>query len=140
MFTEGTVTGKMTTLDVALRVGIVVGALTTAVIHYSLGSTLFLLNAIGFAVLAIALVAPLAIAERFEWLTRLALLGFTAATIVGWVLFGARYETAYIATGTEVLMVALLGAEIVRAGGIRAIVDEARALFGGLRRAAGLSH
>jgi len=73
-----------------VRTGIVGLALATAAIHASLGGMIFTLNAIGYTTLAMAMVLPGPFG-RYRWLIRLALAGFTAATIGGWVLFGARF-------------------------------------------------
>ena len=91
----------------ALRIGIVALTLATAYIHATLGSLLFTLNAIGYAVLAAALVLPGPVA-RGRWLVRLALIGLTGATIAGWVAFGARFPLAYLDKGIEVAMVLAL--------------------------------
>ena len=90
-----------------LRAGIVALTLATAAIHVTLGGTLFLMNAIGYAVLAIAMVLPGPVA-RLRWLTRYALIGFTAVTIVGWVMFGARFDLAYLDKGIEVALIGLV--------------------------------
>ena len=90
-----------------LRAAIVALTLATAAIHVTLGGTLFLMNAIGYAVLAIAMVLPGPVA-RIRWLTRYALIGFTAVTIVGWVMFGARFDLAYLDKGIEVALVGLV--------------------------------
>jgi hypothetical protein len=92
----------------ALRVAIAALTLGTAYIHYTLGGTLFLLNAVGYTVLAAALLVPGDLASRFRWMPRLALLGFTAMTIGGWVLFGARYDVAYLSKAIEVGIIGLL--------------------------------
>ena len=120
--------GHTETADLALRAA--VGALTiaTAAIHFSLGGLLFTLNGLAYATLAVALVAPLPIAGRYRWLVRLALLGFTALTIAGWVAFGARYDIAYMDKGIELLLIALLLADIRRADG--GIVESVRRLIG----------
>src|SRR5882724_1342098 len=69
---------------------VVVGlTLATAAIHASLGGMMFLANAVGYATLALAMVAPGPIGQ-IRWLVRLGLMGFTAMTIGGWLLFGAR--------------------------------------------------
>jgi len=81
--------------------------LATAAIHASLGGTLFLMNAIGYTALAIALVVPGPIG-RIRWLTRWALIGFTAVTIGGWLMFGARFDLAYLDKGIEIALIALL--------------------------------
>jgi hypothetical protein len=97
--------------DIALRAGIVALTLATAYIHSTLGGALFTLNAVGYVVLAAALVAPLAFFANIRWLTRLALIAYTASTVIGWYLMGPRYDTAYIAKGIELVLIALLVVE-----------------------------
>ena len=109
--------GSTDAVDVVLRVAVVALALSTAYIHSTLGGLLFTLNAVGYATLAVALVVPLAIADRFRVLARLTLLGFAASTIGGWVLFGARYDMGYIATGIEVVLIAVLMVDTYRVDG-----------------------
>ena len=92
---------------IILRLEIVTLTLATAAIHASLGGTLFLLNAIGYAVLAVALVLPGPVA-RIRWLVRPALIGFAAATIAGWLAIGARFDLAYLSKGIEVALIGLL--------------------------------
>ena len=70
--------------DVALRALIVGLALATGYIHSTLGGLLFTLNAVGYAVAAVAMVVPLALAVRFRWVVRLGLIGYAATTILGW--------------------------------------------------------
>ena len=119
---------SISVVDVALRAGIVGLTLATAFIHSTLGGLLFTLNAAGYLVLAAALVAPLPFFGHIRWLTRLALLGYTATTIGGWYLFGPRYDVAYLAKGIELLLMALLVVESYRSDG--SPVDVARRLFG----------
>jgi hypothetical protein len=115
-----------TPLIVALRIGIVALTLATAQIHASLGGMLFTLNAIGYSALAAAMVLPGPIAG-LRWLTRYALIGFTAATIAGWLAFGARFELAYIDKAIEVaLIVFLLVESWVIDGGPLAVARRAR--------------
>jgi hypothetical protein len=102
---------------IGLIVGVVLLTLSTSYIHSTLGGLLFTLNALGYAGLAIAMVVPIGLADRFRWLIRLALLGFTLATIGGWVLFGARYDVAYLSKAIEVVLVALLLVSIYRFDG-----------------------
>ncbi len=112
-----------TQLRIGLAVAIVVLSLTTSVIHYALGGfssltgLMFYGNALGYAALAGVFVAPIAIGRRFQWLTRLALLAFALATIIGWLLFGARYDMGYLATAVEVVLVGVLLADGVRVHG-----------------------
>lgn len=120
--------GKRTTVGVLLRIGIVVLALATAYIHTTLGSLMFMANAAGYAVLAVAMVVPLAIADRYRWLVRAALAGFTAVTIVAWFMFGARFPLAYVDKAIEVGLIALLVIEMLRYDGgpanvLRRLID-----------------
>lgn len=104
-------------INIALRVGIVALTLGTAYIHLLLGSMMFLANAAGYVVLAVAMVVPIGIVERNRWLVRAALAAFTAVTIVGWLMFGARFWLGYLATGIEVALIALLVVEMFRYDG-----------------------
>ena len=92
---------------VVLRAAIVGLTLATAAIHATLGGTLFLMNAVGYTALAIALVVPGPLA-RIRWLTRWALVGFTAVTVGGWLMFGARFDLAYLDKGIELALIGLL--------------------------------
>jgi hypothetical protein len=94
-----------------LRAAIVALTLATAWIHASLGGTLFLLNAAGYAALAVGMVVPGPLGH-LRPLARLGLLGFTIVTIAAWVAFGARFELAYVDKAIEGLLVALLVVEI----------------------------
>ena len=92
---------------IALRAAIVGLTLATAAIHTQLGGLLFTLNAVGYVVFAVALVLPGPI-RRIRWLVRYALIGFTTATILGWVAFGARFDLAYLDKAVEIALVGLL--------------------------------
>ena len=107
----------LTVAGVALRFGIVALALGTAYIHSTLGGLLFTLNAIGYAVGAIAMIVPIALAIRFRWLIRLGLIGYTMTTIVGWAIQGPYYSTAYVAKAIEVALIFLLTVDFLRADG-----------------------
>jgi hypothetical protein len=109
--------GRSDALSVALRVGIVALALATSYIHYTLGGMMFMANAVGFLVLGLAMIAPLALASRYRWLIRGALIVFALMTIGGWLMFGARYWLGYLATGIEVALIVLLGIEMLRYDG-----------------------
>ena len=136
----------MTTLNMAKRVEPRLGALAlrflvvgltlaTAAIHGSLGGLLFLANAVGYATLAVAMIVPGPLG-RVRWLVRLALLGFTAATIGGWVLFGARFPLAYLDKAIEVALIGAVALEIWRSdGGPIGVVSQVRRL---VARVAGL--
>jgi hypothetical protein len=109
-----------------LRGSIVALTLATAAIHASLGGPLFMLNAIGYTALAAAMVLPGPLAS-VRWLVRYALIGFTAATIGGWVAFGARFDMAYLDKALEVALIGLLLIESwVIDGGPVAVARRAR--------------
>ena len=103
--------------DVALRLAIVGLTLGTAYIHSTLGGLLFTLNATGYLVAAVAIVIPLGIATRFRWVVRLGLIGYAAATIVGWAIQGPYFMTAYIAKAIEVALIILLAIDFARMDG-----------------------
>jgi len=110
--------------------------LATAAIHASLGGVLFMANAVGYTTLAVAMLVPGPIGE-VRWLVRLALMGFTAMTIGGWLLFGARFQLAYIDKAIETVLVAVLAFELWRTdGGPIGVARQARRLLarlGGVR-------
>lgn len=103
--------------DVALRALIVGLALATGYIHSTLGGLLFTLNAIGYAVAAIAIAVPLVLAVRFRWVVRLGLIGYAATTIIGWAIQGPYFTTAYIAKGIEVALIVAVAIDFARHDG-----------------------
>ena len=103
--------------DVVIRAGIVGLALATGYIHSTLGGLLFTLNAIGYAVAAVAMIIPLALAVRFRWVVRLGLIGYALATIIGWAIQGPYYQTAYIAKAIEVALIVLVAVDFARMDG-----------------------
>ena len=123
--------------DFVLRAAIVGLTLGTAYIHSTLGGMLFTLNAIGYVVLATAMVAPLAIASRFRWVVRIALAGYAASTIVGWAIQGPFYSTAYVAKAIELAMIVVLAIDFVRFDG-NPVALIRRELRTGLARLRGL--
>jgi hypothetical protein len=108
-------------VDIALRVGIVGLTLGTAYIHSTLGGLLFTLNALGYlglaALIVIGAIAPVAIAERFSWFPRLALIGYTAMTIAGYLVMGPYFTLGFIAKGIEVALVTVLVVDVIRVYG-----------------------
>jgi hypothetical protein len=123
--------------DAVLRAAIVGLTLGTAYIHSTLGGTLFTLNAIGYVVLAVAMVAPIAIASRFRWVVRISLAGYAASTIVGWAIQGPFYTTAYLAKAIELALIVLLATDFVRFDG-NPVALIRRELRSGLARLRGL--
>jgi hypothetical protein len=103
--------------DAVLRAAIVGLTLATASIHATLGGLLFTLNAIGYVVLATAMVAPLAVASRLRPVVRISLAGYAATTIVAWAIQGPFYATAYLAKAIELALIVLLAIDFVRFDG-----------------------
>jgi len=115
---------------VVLTTAIVVLTLSTAYIHSTLGGMLLTLNAIGYTLLAVAIVIGASvtwpIVVRFSWLPRVGLFGFALATILGWVMMGGRYDLAYMTKGIELGVLALLVVDSFRVyGGPAGLVSEA---------------
>ena len=104
-----------------LTAAIVGLTLATAYIHSTLGGLLFTLNALGYlglaALIAIGAAAPVAIVERFSWFPRLALIGYTAMTIGGYLVMGPYFGLGWIAKGIEVALIALLLVDVFRVYG-----------------------
>ena len=104
-----------------LTAAIVGLTLATAYIHSTLGGLLFTLNALGYLGLAglivIGAAAPVAVVERFSWFPRLALIGYTAMTIAGYLVMGPYFTLGFIAKGIEVALVTLLVIDVIRVYG-----------------------
>ena len=101
-----------------LTAAIVGLTLATAYIHSTLGGLLFTLNALGYlglaALIVIGAAAPTTLIERFSWFPRVALLGYTLMTIVGYLVMGPYFTLGFIAKGIEVALVTLLVIDIIR--------------------------
>ncbi len=108
--------------DVALRAVIVCLALTTGYIHSTLGGVLFTLNAVGYALAAIAMIVPFAPAIRFRWVIRLGLIAYAVTTIVGWAIQGPHYTTAYVAKAVEVALIGAVAADFLHLDGNPVVV------------------
>jgi hypothetical protein len=106
-----------TALAVGLTVAIVDLALITAYIHLTLGGTLFTLNALGYAGLAAAVAIsalPHPFLRRFAWLPRIGLAGYTAVTIVAYLVMGPYFSLGWIAKAVEVALISLVAVDLVR--------------------------
>lgn len=109
------------TAGAALTTAIVGLTLATGYIHMTLGGLLFTLNALGYAGLAalvvIAAVAPMALVQRFSWFPRVALVGYAAMTIAGYLVMGPYFDLGWIAKGIEVALIALVAVDLLRVYG-----------------------
>jgi hypothetical protein len=100
-----------------LRIGIVVLAFGTAIIHLYLGLSgfpLFVLNGLGYLAFVAALYLPVQQLARYRGTVRWALIGYTALTIVLWLLVGARTPIGYADKLIEIALIALLLIEVRR--------------------------
>lgn len=115
-------------VGLALTSGIVLLTLVTASVHLSLGGLLFLLNGLGYLGLAVLIVIgylkPHPLVERFDWLPRLALTGYAATTIVGYIIIGPYSTLGWTTKVVEVVLIGLLALDVVRVyGGPRGVVQ-----------------
>jgi hypothetical protein len=104
-----------------LTAAIVALTAATAYIHLSLGGLLFTLNGLGYiglaAMVVIGAAAPLALVERFSWFPRVALMGYAAMTIAGYLVMGPYFTLGWIAKGIEVALIVLLAVDVMRVYG-----------------------
>jgi hypothetical protein len=122
----------------ALTTAIVALTLATANIHFGLGGLLFTLNALGYlglaALIVIGAAAPMELVKRFSWFPRVALMGYAATTIVGYLVMGPYFTLGFIAKGIEAALIVLLAVDIFRVYGspmglVRAAVDSVTQLL-----------
>ncbi len=97
----------------ALQWGIILLTIATAVIHFSLlfPDVLFILNGLGYLALLAALYLPIPQLANYRHWVRWALLGYTALTVILWVIMGSRTPLAYIDKAIEVILIILLWLE-----------------------------
>ena len=96
-----------------VQVGIVILALATALIHFSLSLSmgfdlLFTLNGLGYLALLAALFLTIPFLSRYRPILRILMILFTLVTIVAWVFLGARNTIGYVDKLIEVALVILL--------------------------------
>jgi hypothetical protein len=103
-------TTSRTPTDNALRAGVVLLTLGTAVIHLQLAfpDPAFILNGLGYLALLATLYLPIPQLARYRNAVRWVMIGYTALTILLWILFGARTPIGYTAVTIEVALIALL--------------------------------
>jgi len=89
-------------VDALLLTVIVLLTLATGYIHSTLGGVMLTLNALGYFTLAGAVVVSAIFFRRFLPLVLIALAGYAAVTIVGWMIMGPYYSTAYLAKAIEI--------------------------------------
>ena len=106
-----------TSANVALRIGIVVLALGTALIHFSLNfpDPGFILAGLGYLALLAALYLPIPQITRYRNVVRWVLLGYTALVLLLWLLIGDRTPIGYTDKAIELALILLLLIEARRA-------------------------
>ena len=114
-------TAPMARPHLGLTAAIVELTLTTAYIHLTLGGVLFTLNAVGYFALAAAMVlaatVPHPLVSRFAWVPRIGLAGYTATTIVAYLVIGPYFTLGWVAKAIEVAIITLLVVDLQRAYG-----------------------
>jgi len=95
----------------ALIVGL---TLATGYIHFWVGGTMLLLNAAGYATLAAAVVISALFFRRFLPLVLIALAGYAAVTIVGWLIMGPYFDVAYVAKAIEIGLITTIAITLRR--------------------------
>ena len=108
----------MTTTPRILLTGVIVElTLATAIIHLTLGGTLFLLNAAGYlglgaAYLLAAAMPSLAVGRR-GWVARAALAAFASVTIIAYLLAGPYFTLGWATKGIELAIVLLVAVDLL---------------------------
>lgn len=91
--------------------------LATALVHLSLGGTLFLLNAAGYAALGIASVAaalaPIPAIRRLAWVPKAALAVFASVTVVAYLVVGPYFTLGWLTKGIELALITLVVADLL---------------------------
>ena len=91
--------------------------LATAIIHFSLGGTLFLLNAAGYMALGTAYLVgaalPIPAIRRYSWLPRVGLAAFASVTIVAYLVIGPYFTLGWVTKGIELAIVMLVIADLL---------------------------
>ncbi len=89
----------------------------TALIHLSLGGTLFTLNGLGFLGLGAAVLAgavlPMPFVRRLSWLPRIGLAGYALVTIGAYLVMGPYITLGWIAKGIELAIVGLVAVDLL---------------------------
>jgi hypothetical protein len=132
---------KNSTMGALLTLSIVALTAATAYVHLTLGGLLFLLNGLGYVglivLVVIAAVVPHPLVARFDWFPRLALVGYTATTIAGYLIIGPYFALGWITKGIEVALISLVMLDLMRTyGSPRAMIRRAVASVVDLRHSA----
>ena len=96
--------------DTALRVGIVLLTLVTALIHLQLAfpDPMFILNGLGYLALLAALYLPIPQLAPYRNIVRWVFIGYAALTLTFWLIIGERTAVGFISAAAEVALIVLL--------------------------------
>ena len=108
----------MTTTPRILLTGVILElTLAAAIIHLTLGGTLFLLNGAGYLALGAAYLAavalPIPAVRRLSWLPRTALAVYASVTIVAYLVIGPYFTLGWVTKGIELAIVLLVVADLL---------------------------
>ena len=101
-------------IDVLLLALIVGLTLATGYIHFWVGGIMLTLNALGYLTLAGAVVVTALFVRRLLPLVLIALAGYAAVTIVGWLIMGPYFDVAYLAKAIEIGLIATIAITLRR--------------------------
>lgn len=101
-----------------LLIGVIVElTAATALIHLSLGGTLFVLNGLGYiglgAAYAIGAILPIPMIRRLAWLPAIGLAGYALVTIAAYLLIGPYFLLGWITKGIEIAIIGLVLADLL---------------------------
>ena len=97
-----------------VQIGIILTALATAAIHFSLlfPDVLFILNGLGYLAFLGAYFLPIDLAKKYHHLVRWLFIAFTFVTILAWVVIGDKSWPAgslgYVTKLIEIALIVLL--------------------------------
>ena len=103
-------TAPRSAVDIAIRIGVVVLTLITAIVHLSLlfPDPVFILNGLGYLTLLVVLYLPNPRLVPYRRVVRWTLIGYAALTTLLWVAIGERTVLGYSTTADEVALIMLL--------------------------------
>jgi hypothetical protein len=89
----------------------------TAYVHFTLGGTLFFLNALGYvglgAAYAAAALLPIPLVRRLSWLPKIALAGFAVVTIGAYLVDGSYFALGWVTKGVELAIIGLVMVDLL---------------------------
>ena len=101
-------------IELVLLAAIVLLTLATAYIHYYVGGIMLTLNALGYVGLTVLVVGSAVLFRRVLPLVLMALAAYAAVTILGWLVMGPYFSTAYLAKAIELVLIATIAVTLWR--------------------------